>query len=158
MSELEPRIAKLEDTVSQQTRNVDKLVFMMEASREERKSDLETIKEAIHEIHSLNTQVTKMMNYTEDLNQCKQDVRVAAHDAKTALNTLQAIPTLLERIKGCEGKIELIETLRDKLEGGGIVIKNLIIAAWVVGGTGFVGLVLWLVKTYLLQGDQISGY
>lgn len=140
------------------TRNVDKLSIMMENSEKNRVSDTDTMKEAVKGINVLNERMAKMLNYADDLAQCKQDVRVAAHDAKTALNTLNALPQLVERITKCEGKIETIETLRDKLDGAGTVLKSMIIIGWVIGGTSFLALIGFLIREYVLKGGPVSGY
>lgn len=134
--------------IKEMVTTVTRLATIVEGMEKTRLEDRSDLKDAIKGIDGLKDQIGKALNMVADLAQCKEDVRLARHDVNTALNSLQALPLLNDRTIKLEGKVETLEKWQDRFDGASKTITAIIYGLWIVGGTGILSLIFFVLKWY----------
>lgn len=109
------------------TVNVARLTTIVENAEKRHDSEMVTMKEAIQGINRLNERIGDVSGMRELVSELKGDVRTIRHDLTNAMNAINGISLVNEKLNDATSqiaaqgaKIEGLESFRDKLDGAGI--------------------------------------
>lgn len=172
MVELNKLVQKNTDDIQTLVISVTKLSTMMENVEKRHDSDLGMIRDAVQGINSLQQKLSATLGMEKDISavremvlELKGDVRTARHDLNTALNVLQAVPILNEKILDVNAKlaaaivkVEALETWRDKVSGAASATGLIIKSAWAVFGAAILAIGYAVVQYVIGSSADNGGY
>ena len=153
------------------TVNMTRLTTIVENSEKRHDSDMVMMKEAVQGISRLNERIGATVGMEKDissmrdmLGELKGDTRTLRHDLNNALNAINGITALGEKLNeatstiAAQGaKIEALESWRDRLDGAGGALKGVGSALWAVFGTGIIAIGFFVFRAYFAGKELIGG-
>lgn len=167
---VEDDVRKNSDDIHTLTVNVTRLATIVENSEKRHDSDFEMMKEAVKGISRLNERITATVSMEKDIAEMrgliaeqKGDVRTIRHDLNNALNSLNGIGILGEKLNDATSaiaaqgaKIEALETWRNKLDGAGGALRLAGSALWALVGSGVVALGYFAFRQFFGGGGNVG--
>lgn len=152
----------MQDDIKKNTRDihdltvvVTRLATIVENSEKRHDSDMVMMREALGSISRLNERIGATLSIEKDIVSIREtlgdrtgDVRTLRHDLNTAMNALQLLPGMNEKIAIATGKIEAMEKWRDNFDGAKSATKTGVHALWAFVSVGGLGLIAWLVNMF----------
>lgn len=102
------------------TNTVTELATIVKITEKQRDQDRVDMREIVSSIKGLSDKIGSMSGFQETIHELKENVRIAAHDARSAQGALNLIPDFKERLGKVESTQdahgERIKSVEDKLE------------------------------------------
>ena len=109
-------------------------------------------------LSSLSEKIHGLLGVEKEIAQCVKEIATVRHDLASTATIVSGLTPLLERSTKIETEVGHLKSLKDKLEGGAVVMGWVTKVAWAVGGAGFLALIAFLVKLYFNVDLEVGGH
>lgn len=155
---LQLKVEQHSTDIKELTVNVSKLATIVEYSEKDKQQDRETMRDVARTLSSLSEKIHGLLGIEKELTQCIKEIATVRHDLASTASTVNGLAPLLERTTKIETEVDHLKSLKDKLEGGAVVIGWVTKIAWALGGAGFLALITFLVKLYFNVDLEVGGH
>ena len=116
------------------------------------------MKDVAKSLSVLSEKIQGLIGIEKEIAQCLKEIATVRHDLATTQTTVGGLTPLIERVAKAETKIEGLETVRDKIEGGAVVLGIGAKIFWSIFGASILLGIGFLIKLYFNVDVDVGGH
>ncbi len=157
--QLQKTVIKHGDEILELAKNVSRVVAVVEKIEEQRKTDIETVRDAVKGIQTINERMGSYVGIEKELSACREDIRGIKHDLDNVLKQQQELPQLRNEVSALKAEVaalttktETLESWQDKVEGAKGAISVIASIFWTLFGGIITAATYFFFKAYFTGG------